>query len=302
MLKAAAQPDPYEVRNRNPNNQYITRDHIEQIFDKLKIADRPNNIANYQLAFVHKSYLIPTDEQLELEAPLSPDEYIEKEFEKLIPLQTESYEQTEFLGDSVLGSIITDYICERYPDKDEGFLTPLKTQLVRGTNLCILAKKLNFDRYILLSKKLESRRNNDAVLEDVLEAFIGAIYKDFGRRGQAYEICQNFIIRLMERYLNMSQFVRRQDNYKDILLRYFHKNFNGANPRYTLISTYGPTNNRTFKAGVINTYGDVITTGEGAQLKYAEQAAAKEALKYYEVEVYSDSEEPDQLLYSSDDD
>lgn len=291
---------PYHFRNGNPLNKLITIEHINNIFSKFKIPAKINRLETFYQAFVHKSFTLPTLEQLSLESPLMENEY-DPNFPNWVPLQLASYERLEFLGDSILGCVITDYIVQRYPKEEEGFLTRLKTQLVRGTNLCILAKKLKFDRYVLLARNYEKARNNNDILEDVLEAFIGALYRDLGGHGHAYEICQLFIINLIERYININQFARRQDNYKDLLLQYFHKHFNGANPRYCLISTYGPTNNRVFKTGIINTDGKVITEGEGSKMVFAEQAAAKEALKYYGVDVYSDSEEPVKELYSDSD-
>lgn len=292
---------PYRFRYCNPANQLIPEEHINKIFKKFKIDAKINNIEIYRMAFVHASYLEPSEDDIKLEAPLTQEEY-DPDYPNWIPLKTESYERIEFLGDSILGCVISDYIYQRYPDQAEGFLTTLKTKLVRGTSLCILSKKLKFDRYILLSKNFEENgRINDSILEDVLEAFIGAIYRDLGSGGRAFGICQDFIIRLMERYLNLSQFVRRRDNYKDLLLQYYHRTFNGANPKYVQLSTYGPTNNRVFRSGVTNSYGDIIATGEGSKLVFAEQMAAKEALKYHHQEVYSDSEEPDKEVFSDDD-
>lgn len=292
---------PYSVRNCNPKNKLITEEHIQSIFKQFNIEAKINSLDPYYLAFVHKTYLQATPEQLAQEPDLTQVEYT-PEYSNWIALQIQSYERLEFLGDSILGAVISDYIYHRYPDEAEGFMTKLKTKLVRGTNLCVLSKKLQFHKFVLLSKGYEAGRINNDVLEDLLEAFIGAIYLDFGSGGLAYGICQDFIIRLMERYLNMSQFARRQDNYKDILLRYYHKNFNGANPEYVQISTYGPTNDRTFKAGVTNLYKDVIATGEGTKLVFAQQMAAKAALKYFKQEVYSDSEEPVKEIFSDSED
>ena len=319
--------DPYHFRSINPKNQFVTKDHIHKIFKKFGIKKKINDLEIYKTAFVHPSYIakehLTTKSTVDPDDPLTKEEYLSEinyptddgepnpmqHYTKpevvatWVPLQKTPYETLEFLGDSILGAIITDYIIERYPGKDEGFLTKLKTQLVRGTNLCILAKMLRFDRYVLISRQSEKSdiRKNDAVLEDVLEAFIGALFTDFGRHGEAFGICKDFVIRLMERYLNMNQMARRKNNYKDLLLQYFHKNFSGENPRYRLISTHGPTNHRIFKAGVINTDGHMITTGEGTKLVFAEQQAAKEALKYYGQEVYSDSEEPDRRIYNDSD-
>lgn len=295
---------PYSFRNCNPNNKLIPKEHIEKIFKKFGINETVHSMEPYYLAFVHKSYTIPTKEEIALEPPITKEEW-NADFYNWIPLQPTAYERIEFLGDSILGEIISGYIYERYPDEGEGFLTTLKTKLVRGTSLCVLSKKLKFNRYVLLSTKYEEKgRYSDNVLEDVLEAFIGAIYIDFKAKyepGRALGICHEFIIKLMEHYLNLSQFVRRRDNYKDILLQYYHKHFNGANPRYIQLSTYGPTNNRIFKAGVTNDYGDIIATGEGTKSVFAEQMAAKEALKYHNIEVYSDSEEPDKEIYEDSD-
>lgn len=316
------QLNSYRFRNINSRNRLLTKEHIDRIFAKFGIKAEINDLSLYQVAFVHSTYVQPEEEQLKSEEPITLEEYAvevknypELEWDQYraaeragdwVEFQPDNYERLEILGDSVLGSIITSYIFHRYPNEREGFITKLKTQLVRGTNLCILAKKIKFDRYALLSRKSESLglRQNDAILEDILEAFIGALYLDFGGHedpGPAFGICYQFVITLMERYLNMNQMVRRKNNYKDQLMQYFHKHFFGDNPRYKLISTYGPTNDRTFKAGVINTDGDVITTGEGTKLVFAEQAAAKEALKYYGQEVYSDTEEADHQLYHDSD-
>ncbi len=287
----------YHVHHRNPKNRLITIEDVYKIFRKFKINKTVNHIENYRQAFIHLTYVKPTHEQLNKELPLSHNE-IDHKYQNYIDFQDESYDRLEFLGDRVIDLIVGDYIFHRYHEK-EGFMTDLKTQLVRGTNLCILSKKLKLFRYILISRRSEDKcRKKDDILEDVFEAFIGAIYIDFGCEGEAFSVCKKFVWALMERYLNFSQLVRRQDNYKHQLLQYYHKYFKGADPEYTTISTYGPTNNRIFKAGVKNIDGYVITNGEGRKLVYAEQMAAKEALKYYEQEVYSDSEEPIKEIYS----
>tara|TARA_R100001163_G_C5067780_1_gene207183 strand:+ start:374 stop:1387 length:1014 start_codon:yes stop_codon:yes gene_type:complete len=320
--------DPFYFRNVNPNNRLITKQHIEKIFKKFGINEEINDIRNYQVAFVHKSYVRPDSPDPEDEVTITDsdnidsitkEEYIDNVLSanpslegfqdpeirnKWVDLQSTPYEIMELLGDSIIGNIVIDYLIERYPGQQEGYLTKFKTQLVRGTSLCILAKRLKFDKYVLISRKEESKgsRQNEAILEDVLEAFIGAVYVDFGKHAKAFGICKDLFVRLMERYMNLNLFARRKNNYKDLLLQYFHKNFSGENPKYRQVSFYGPTNNRIFKAGVINTDGHMITTGEGTKLVEAEQEAAKEALKYYGLEVYSDSEDPDLKLYYESDD
>lgn len=305
--------EAHRIRTLNPHNQWITKSHLEKIFTKLGIDGvRIGDITSYYQAFVHKSYMIPGYSELKDQTPLNAKEralYKSFDLDKIIPLQKESYERLEYLGDSFLGSAITYYIytrypVEKYPLQAEGFLTKFRTKLVRGTCLSILSKKLKFDRYILVSRQYHGEPISNDVMEDVLEAFLGAMLLDLEKTmgyGRAVEIIRSFVVNLIERYLDISLIARRDDNYKDILLRYYHKYFDGANPRYVEISTDGPTNNRTFKAGVLNPFGDVIASGEGTKITFAEQEAAKEALKYYKQDVYSDSEEPDKEVFSDSD-
>jgi len=303
--------EAHRLRTLNPANQWITKEHLNKIFSKLGIEGvKIGNISSYYPAFVHQSYMFPDLEILRDQTPLSKTEL--ESISKLnldsvsIPLQSKSYERLEYLGDSFLGSAITYYIYTRYPEEKyplqaEGFLTKFRTKLVRGTCLSILSKKLKLDRYVLVSRQYQGVPITNEVMEDVLEALIGAMLLDLETTmgyGNAVEIIRAFVINLIERYLDVALIARRDDNYKDILLKYYHKYFEGANPRYVEISTDGPSNNRTFKAGVLNPFGDIIATGEGTKITFAEQEAAKEALKYYKQDVYSDSEEPEKELYS----
>jgi ribonuclease-3 len=298
----------YQFRHLNPNNQLISEKQLYKVFHKLGLDDlKINDIQLYRRAFIDTSYLIPSDEKIAEEVSNNPIE--EHEFNtfplikvnEMIPFQQLSYESLEFLGDGILGSIVVGYIHKRYrkeKEGEQGFLTDLKNKLVRGTLLCILAKKMKFDRYILLSQKNEINRQKDSTLEDVFEAFLGAMYIDQGEGGQAFGLCQQFLVTLMERYLDFSEIIHRRDNYKAQLLEYYHSHFFGADPKYELISRYGPAYNRTFKSAVLNVDGLPITYGEGNKKIYAEQMAAKEALKYFGEEIYSDSEAPHKEIYS----
>lgn len=290
---------PYNFRNCNPKNRLITKEHISKIFRKFKIDAEVKNLDTYRGAFIHESYVVPNDEDLNKEPPLEPDEY-DPEFTNWTPLQDETYDRLEFLGDRVLDLVVGDYIYHRFPEEKEGFLTSLKTKLVRGSRLCIFAKKLKFDRYIQVSQKYDQYRHNNDVLEDVFEAFLGALFIDFGRHAKAFGICKDLVVGLIERYLNISQIVRKQDNYKALLLEHYHAHFK-TDPRYKLLSKYGPTNNRIFRCGVTNPDGHIIATGEGRKQVDGDQEAAKNALKIYGVDVYSDSEEPDKEIYSDSD-
>jgi len=301
----------YNYRHLNPTNQFINLAQINKIFRKFKINDvQINDISIFQRAFIDASYLIPDEKTLEEEfkknTPNEREINATSTFktDEIVPLQPLSYESLEFLGDGILGSIVIGYIHKRYrkeKEGEQGFLTDLKNQLIRGTLLCILAKRMKFNRFIVLSKKCENNRNKDDKMEDVFEAFIGALYIDQGENGYAFGICQQFIVTLMERYLDFGEIIHRQDNYKAQLGRYYHAHFFGADPEYKCISRYGPTYDRTFKCAVLSVDGLPITYGEGHKKIYAEQAAAKAALKYFGEEVYSDSEAPDREVFSDSD-
>src|SRR6056300_1380645 len=99
---------------------FITKERAEQL-----VGTKIKNLDLYQKAFTHKSAL--------------------KEYEQF----TESFETLEFIGDSVLGFVITKFLFDRFEGRQEGFLTKARTKLVRGETLAELAKNLNFDKWIL---------------------------------------------------------------------------------------------------------------------------------------------------------
>ena len=149
----------------------ITKDFIESVINNYDIYNI-NNLEIYQQAFTHKSYSISKN---------NADEIVDKP-EGALDLQKTDLERIEFLGDSVLGLVIAKYLFERFPQQNEGFLTKLKTKLVNGEALAYFSKELGFGEYILMSRHIEDKcngRNSTNILEDVLEAFIGALFIDF---------------------------------------------------------------------------------------------------------------------------
>ena len=128
--------------------------------DKLNslVGTKINNIELYQRAFTHKSAL--------------------KRYSGL----TGSYETLEFMGDSVLGFIITKHLFDQYEKHQEGFLTKARTKMVRGKTLCEISKILGLEKLILMDEKGERNgwNTNEHIMEDVFEALVGAIYLDLG--------------------------------------------------------------------------------------------------------------------------
>jgi ribonuclease-3 len=152
----------------------------------------------YQRAFTHKSAL--------------------KENEHL----TESFETLEFIGDSVLGFVITKYLFDRYENKQEGFLTKARTKLVRGETLAHIANHLGLGKYVIMDEKgmRNNWNTNVKILEDVFEALVGALYMDIGLIH-----AKEFILRLYQDpdVIDMGT-IMIDDNFKDHLMRYCQVN------------------------------------------------------------------------------
>jgi ribonuclease-3 len=141
-----------------------------------------------------------------------------------------SNERLEFLGDKVIDLITTEFLFDKFPDKNEGFLTKLKSRMVKKESLAKLAENLGFKEIILLSSHVEriSGRDNPRLLEDTFESFIGTLYKD---QKSNLEICKCFLLAVYERFIDIDDLVNNNDNFKDTLLRYFHSR-NWGHPEY----------------------------------------------------------------------
>lgn len=222
----------------NDNNIEIKREDINRI-----TGFNPINVLLYQQAFIHKSVLRFID-------------------------VFDSYERYEFLGDSVLSLVIAKFLINKYKDKEEGFLTRIRTKLVNGKTLAMFAKKLQLNKFLILSKNVEAigGRNNDRILEDVFEAFICSIHNDLG-----FKYAENFILDVINKYIVFSE-LEEDTNYKDILLRYCQQNMQ-VNPTYELISSSGPGHNKTF-ISVALIKGIKYEQGIGKNKKSSEQEAS----------------------------
>ena len=167
-----------KINPYNSNNKLITPEDVNKILFNCGIHFKINNIEPYLLAFSHKSYCKKNEieQKEEIEIAEKPNDSIE--------LMSESNERLEFLGDSIISSVIADYLYKRYTNQDEGFLTRLRTKLVNGTSLGNFAKLIGLTDFMLISRHVEERcngRDNLRILEDCFESFIGAVYLDFNK-------------------------------------------------------------------------------------------------------------------------
>ena len=125
-----------------------------------------------------------------------------------------TYERLEYLGDATFHLIITDYLYKRYDEENEGFLTRLRIRIERGDSMANLTKVLELEQHI----QIYGISMNDHILEDVFEAFTGAFYLTFNMK-----YTKTFIIKSIEQHKDLSEMISHDDNYKDLLLRYFHQ-------------------------------------------------------------------------------
>jgi ribonuclease-3 len=182
-------------------------------------------------------------------------------------------ERLEFLGDAVLEYIVSKELFNKFPEKEEGYLTALRANLVNTVSLAELAKKLDLGKLIYLSKGEEDGggRNNTSLLADTVEAIIGAIFIDRGLEASEKFVMDNLLKDLEERAL-----APLKDNKSRLQELVQSKGF--QTPRYQVVEESGPDHNKKF---IIEAVVDGVTwgVGEGKNKSLAEQDAAGHALE-----------------------
>lgn len=182
-------------------------------------------------------------------------------------------EALEFLGDSVLGLIVADYLCRAYPEGTEGELSRMKHRLVSATTLARASLRLNLGDFLRFGRGEEKSggRSKDAILADVLEAVTGAIFID-GGLAAATQFVHHALGEELQKADPMSA---AEADYKTMLQEKLQAERRPA-PKYTVVETLGPPHRRIFHVEVAWDSGSV--RGEGRSIKAAEVAAAKLAL------------------------
>ena len=184
----------------------------------------------------------------------------------------DSYERLEFLGDAVLDLIAAEILFNKYPKKDEGFLTKIRAKLVRGETLADLSKKLGLSDLMEIGENNSIVKVSKSILADVFESVIAAIYITKG-----YKEAFNFVEVVYNEHVDFEALVTTVDNYKSALLE-FTQAERLPLPQYKLVNESGPGHNRTFEVKVIIGE-DELGTGIGKSKKKAEQLAAEVALQ-----------------------
>ena len=266
----------------NINNKLITQSNIETILGEYEIDHTINNIEIYQQAFIHKSYIINTKNTKEME----------EKPKNCLDLQKTSNERLEYLGDAILSASIASYLYERFPNEQEGFLTRIRTKLVCGDMLGKLALKMGLNKYLVISKYVEEKcngRKSIKILEDLFEAFIGALYLDFNNYDLefknmdfystfGFQICQLFIINVIEKFVDFSDLILNDYNFKDKLIKYFQNKYKEF-PKFKEVLVEGTHNDRQYTMCIMDNNNNILAYGKNKTKKKAEQDAAKKAIE-----------------------
>ncbi|MBI2574109.1 MAG: ribonuclease III [Candidatus Wildermuthbacteria bacterium] len=222
---------------------------FSQLEKKLKIAFKNKDLLTH--AFTHRSYLNE-----------NPDFHLTHN------------ERLEFLGDAVLELAVTEYLFEQYPSRPEGELTAWRAALVNAKMLSAVAKELDFNDFLLLSKgeSKETGKARDYILANAMEAFIGSLYLDQGMGAADKFIGKHILVKLPE-VLETKTFQDSKSKFQEIA-----QEKTSITPSYTVLKEWGPDHEKHFQIGVFLNQ-ELVAEGEGTSKQEAEETAARNALE-----------------------
>ena len=204
----------------------------------------PNHLPYYQLALMHRSKL----EEI-----------------------AQNNERLEFLGDAILGSVIADYLFKKYPYQSEGYLTEMRSRIVRRETLNNLALRMGLQKIVQYNEN-DKGLSRSHIFGNALEALIGAVYLD-----QGFARTKSFILKqMLKPYIDIDTLESRDTNFKNKLLSWSQKNNN--NLTFETMSEENEGTRKIFTIG-IQLEGEIIATGTGYNKKEAGQVAAQNAIE-----------------------
>ena len=188
-------------------------------------------------------------------------------------IKKKNYERLEFLGDRVLGLVLSEYLIKTFPKEQEGILDNYFQKYANQENLYNYAKKINLHVF-LKTQKGDNLENNKSILSDVVEAIIGAIYLDSGLKS-----CAKFIKKkIIDKELIYSKPLKHP---KSILQEYSLSTYQTL-PKYSILNKYGNEHKPIYEVSVsINN--DNLVSAKGTSLKNAEESAASKLLSILKI-------------------
>lgn len=233
---------------------------------KTLVGFTPLHLSLFKLAFFHKSTFTTRDYAIS------------------------NNERLEFLGDAVLSTIVGEYLFKKYPNSDEGFLTKMRSKIVKRNSLDDIADKMGLDLFLA---NYNQTRLSKSMLGNALEALVGAVYIEVG-----YDKTKQYVIRrILRRYLDIHELEHFDDNYKSQLLEWCQKN--GRTIEYKVVAKYKSEKRDKFKVAVF-VDGRKLGTADDFNKKSAEQLASERAMSALGIlngnisSDSSDTKEPDE--------
>ena len=225
-------------------NYYFSEDKVLARRLRSLIGFTPANLDVFKLAFSHKSN--PSDKAYAIQ----------------------NNERLEYLGDAVLGTIVAEYLFRKYPNSNEGFLTKMRSKIVKRKSLNKIGDKMGLD--VLLAEYNHTRLSR-SMLGNAVEALVGAVYLERG-----YWHTKRFVVRkILRNYVNVHELEKFDDNYKSQLLEWCQKN--GQTVSYKLLARYKFEKRDRFKVAVM-VNGKKMATADDFNKKSAEQTASEKAM------------------------
>ncbi len=183
--------------------------------------------------------------------------------------KNETNERLEYLGDAILSTIVAEYLYNKYPNKNEGFLTQMRSKIVKRKTLNQIAEKMELD--LILNHYIQGKMSS-SMLGNAFEALIGAVYLELG-----YHKTKKYIInKILRTYIDIHELENQDDNYKSRLLEYCQKN--GKEIKFELVGQTRVDKRDRFKIA-ISVDGENLAYAEDYNKKSAEQKAAKMIVK-----------------------
>ncbi len=237
-------------------NRYLSPERGLAIKLRSLLGFTPVNLNIFKQAFYHKSSTYEKEEKSQ-----------------------QNNERLEYLGDAVLGTIVAEYLFQKYPDQNEGFLTKMRSKIVKRKALNRIGDRMQLDVFL---QEYNNMRLSWSMLGNAVEALVGAVYLEEGYRGT-----RRFVInKMLRKYIDVHELEQLDDNYKSQLLEWCQKK--GHSISYKLLARYKFEKRDRFKVAVVID-GKRLATADDFNKKSAEQLASERAMR--SLKILSDEEE-----------
>jgi ribonuclease-3 len=232
--------------HRKKNGTYLLDK--REFSSRLKelLGFRPGELRIYEIAFIHRSasFTLPDGKRV-------------------------NNERLEFLGDSVLDVILSDFLFEEYPDASEGFMTKIRSRIVNRDVLNQLALSMGIDK--ILVSNIGTGHQTKNLYGDALEALIGAIFLDKGFR----KTKRFFIKNVLRKFLDLEVVVKTDNDYKSLIFEWVQKKKESLS--FAFNEEYDFERKKSVFSSTLSIGGEVYGKGQGASKKEAEQEASRQA-------------------------